>query len=72
MESINLYTNLSSFFWSVFSRIRTEYGETSYLSVFIPNTGKYGSEKTPYLDTFHAMSMFFKLLIFQFFFMLYE
>ena len=30
---------LRSFFWSVFSRIRTEYGP----------------EKTPYLDTFHAV-----------------
>ena len=25
-----------------------------YLSVFSPNTEKYGPEKTPYLDTFHA------------------
>ena len=23
--------------------------------VFSPNTGKYGPEKTPYLDTFHAV-----------------
>ena len=30
---------IGSFFWSVFSRIRTEYGP----------------EKTPYLDTFHAV-----------------
>ena len=26
-----------------------------YLSVFSPNTGKYGPEITPYLDTFHAV-----------------
>ena len=39
------------FFWSLFSRIWTEYGD----SVFSPNTGKYGQEKTPYLDTFHAV-----------------
>ena len=39
------------FFWSVFSRIRTEYGEI----VFSPNAGKYGPEKTPYLDTFHTV-----------------
>ena len=45
-------------FWSVFSRIRTEYGEirtispysvripdTEYLSVFSPNAGKYGPGK---------------------------
>ena len=24
-------------------------------TVFSPNTGKYGPEKTPYLDTFHAV-----------------
>ena len=26
-----------------------------YFPVFSPNTGKYGPEKTPYLDTFHAV-----------------
>ena len=43
---------IRSFFWSVFSRIRTEYGEIRRIS---PNVGKYGPEKTPYLDTFHAV-----------------
>ena len=33
---------IRSFFWSVFS----------------PNAGKYGSEKTPYLDTFHTVNCF--------------
>ena len=28
----------------------------SYLSVFSQNAGKYGPEKTPYLDTFHTVS----------------
>ena len=28
---------------------------TEYLSVFSPNAGRYGPEKTPYLDTFHAV-----------------
>ena len=28
---------------------------TKYLSVFSPNTGKYGPEKTPYLNTFHTV-----------------
>ena len=28
--------------------------DTPYLSVFSLNAGKYGAEKTPYLDTFHA------------------
>ena len=26
-----------------------------YFPVFSRNTGKYGPEKTPYLDTFHAV-----------------
>ena len=29
--------------------------DTEYLSVFSPNTGKYGPEITPYLDTFHTV-----------------
>ena len=29
--------------------------DTKYLSVFTLNAGKYGPEKTPYLDTFHAV-----------------
>ena len=46
---------IQSYFRSVFSRIRNEYGDTKYLSVFSPNAGKYGPEITPYLDTFHAV-----------------
>ena len=30
--------------------------------VFSPNTGKNGPEKTPYLDTFHAMFVLFYLM----------
>ena len=37
---------IRSFFWSVFYRIQTEYGE---------NPGKYEPEKTPSLDTFRAL-----------------
>ena len=29
--------------------------DTKYLSVFSPNAGKYGPEKTPYLETFHTV-----------------
>ena len=29
--------------------------DTKHLSVFSPNAGKYGPEKNPYLDTFHAV-----------------
>ena len=32
--------------------------DTPCLSVFSPNSGKYGLEKTPYLDTFHAVRVF--------------
>ena len=28
---------------------------SDYLSIFSPNAGKYGPEKTPYLDTFHKV-----------------
>ena len=43
---------MRSFFWSVFSRIWTEYGEIRSIS---PNAGKYGPEKTPYRDIFHVV-----------------
>ena len=50
---------MRSFFWSVFSRIRTEYGEMLriivYVFVFSPDAEKYGPEKSPYLDTFRAV-----------------
>ena len=38
---------IRSYFWSVFSYIQS-------------NTGKYGPEITPYLDTFHAVMVFNK------------
>ena len=31
--------------------------DTEYLSVFSPNTGNYGPEVTPYLDTFHEVDI---------------
>ena len=45
---------IRGFFWSVFSRIWTEYG---YRTVFSPNAAKYVPEKAPYLDTFHAVEV---------------
>ena len=39
-----------------------------YFPVFSPNTGKYGPEKTPYLDTFHAKNwkaQFFVVKVYQ-------
>ena len=56
VKSVQIRSN----FWSVFSRIRTEYGEirsTKFLSVFSPNAGKYGIKITPYLDTFHPVDV---------------
>ena len=41
---------IRSFFWSAFSCIRTEYGDLR--SKFIPNTEKYGPEKTPVFGQF--------------------
>ena len=40
---------------------------TTYPSVFSPNKGKYGPEKTPYLDTFHAVWQLFNIhFVFQY------
>ena len=33
-------------------------GDTEYLSVFSPNAGKYGPEKSLHYDTFHAVRVF--------------
>ena len=41
-------------------RIWTLSRDTEYLSVFSPNAEKYGPEKTPYLDTFHAVNILHK------------
>ena len=37
---------------------------TVYLSLFGPNAGKCGPEKTPYLDTFHALPLFIVTITF--------
>ena len=56
MQCVKSVLQMPRFFWSVFSCIRAEYR-------------KYGPEKAPYLDTFHAVmgtnfrsNPFFKLL----------
>ena len=38
--------------------LNTEFFSCPYFSVFNPNIGKYGPEKTPHLDTFHAVPNF--------------
>ena len=40
--------------------------DTEYLFVFSPNAGKYGPEKTPYLDTFHALIVFMIVFMIRF------
>ena len=42
-----------------YSKLQTEAAVyfTKYLSVFSPNAGKCGPEKTPYLDKFHAVNL---------------
>ena len=44
------------FCWSVFSRIRTEYGEILRIQ---SKCGKIKTRKTPNMDTFHAVSSSF-------------
>ena len=45
--------------------LREKCPNTSYLSVFSPNAGKYGPEITPYLDTFHAVNLLYKSTLFS-------
>ena len=51
-----------SFFWSVFSRIGTKYEDlrspVGIKDLFGPNKGKYGPEKSLYLDIFHTVKEF--------------
>ena len=46
---------IRSYFWSVFFCNRTEYEIYSVNLCIQSETGKYGPEITPYLDTFHAV-----------------
>ena len=46
--------SLSTTAWRV-SKYRVISGQ--FFPVFSPNTGKYGPEKTPYLDTFDAVHL---------------
>ena len=55
LASCGLCTSVKSVQYQVFSRL--------HFPVFGLNTGKYGPEKTPYLETFHAV----KNLIHSFF-----
>ena len=49
--------HISGLPWSFTAWKMSKYGVFSgpYFPVFSPNAGKYGPEKTPYLDTFHTV-----------------
>ena len=49
-------SNTGFFLVRIFPHLERIRRDTEYLSIFSPNAGKYGPEKTPYLDTFHAVS----------------
>ena len=51
---------IRSFFWAVLSRIRNECGEIRSIT---PNARKYGPEKTPYLETFHTVTLHSNMLL---------
>ena len=47
--------NREFFLVRIFRHLNWLWRDTKYFSVFSPNAGIYGPEKTPYLDTFHAV-----------------
>ena len=48
--------NTEFFLVDIFPHLDCIWRDTEDLSVFSPNTGKYGPEKTPYLDTFYVVT----------------
>ena len=56
------FPNTEFFLVRIFPRLDWIRRDTPYLSVLSPNTEKYGPEKTPYLDTFHAVLYFMRIL----------
>ena len=50
--------NTEFFLVHIFPHLDWIWGDTKYLSVFSMNAGKYGPEKTPYLDTFHVVVVY--------------
>ena len=55
-----LFSNFLFFCLTAWKVSRYEIFSGPYFPVFRTNTGKYGPEKTPYLDTFHAVRSFLK------------
>ena len=53
----------TEFFWSIFSRIWTGYGDLRTKSPYSAQIREHTDQKTPYLDTFHAVKMYVKIMI---------
>ena len=56
------YPNTEFFLVLIFPHLEFVRRDTKYLSVYSLNAGKYGPEKAPYLDTFHAVQVFDRVL----------
>ena len=55
--------NTELFLGCIFLHSDLIWRDTKYLSVFSPNARKYGSEMTPYLDTFRAVRILGLLIV---------
>ena len=57
-RNVSKYGVISGTYFPVFGLNTERYsGIIRYLTVFSPNTGKYGPEIAPYLDTFHEVTV---------------
>ena len=50
-----LFMVLFSCIWNAYGDLRSKYLRSDLRYDFSPNTGNYGPEITPYLDTFHGV-----------------
>ena len=57
VKRVRIWSHSGPQFLHIFPHSNWIRRDAPYLSVFSPNAGKYGSEKTPYVDTFHAVSL---------------
>ena len=64
-------SNTEFFLVSIFLHSDWIRRDTEYLPLFSPNVGKYGPEKTPYLDTFHVLSVLITW-IFEFYYFMHD
>ena len=63
INKCNVINNIQRIIARKMSKYRVFSGP--YLSVFSPNTGKYGPEKTPYMDTFHEKNWEAQFFVYQ-------